>query len=243
MQNLFKNSKNSKKIESKIRKALYEFEMLKDINSLAIALSGGKDSLTLLYMLSKIIGNGFDNIKLIAIHIDGSFSCGANVSKKYLSDICKSLNVEFVTQTLDIPYDKLNCYSCSRDRRRLIFDISKKNDCSTIAFGHHRDDNIQTLLLNLFHKAEFASMMPKIKFKKISSTIIRPLIFVEEQEIITFAKVNNFLKTTCQCPFGNSTNRKKIDKIINQIEFDFPNIRNNLSLSSFTYGSKKALDI
>jgi tRNA(Ile)-lysidine synthetase-like protein len=237
-----KTTQNSKKIESKIRKALFEFEMLKNVKNLALALSGGKDSLTLLYMLSKILKNGYD-INLKAIHIDGSFSCGANISKKFLKDICDNLNIEFLTDTLDIEYEKLNCYSCSRDRRKLIFDIAKKNSCSAIAFGHHRDDNIQTLLLNLFHKAEFASMMPKIKFKKISATIIRPLIYVEEKEIINFAKVNNFLKTTCQCPFGKNSNRKKINKIIEKIELDFPNIRNNLSLSGFLYGSKKALDI
>jgi tRNA(Ile)-lysidine synthetase-like protein len=237
-----KTTLNSKKIESKIRKAIFEFDLLKDVKSLAVALSGGKDSLTLLYMLFKILKNGF-NINLKAIHIDGSFSCGANISKKILKDICDSLNVQFLSSALDIEYEKLNCYSCSRERRKLIFDIAKKNNCDVIAFGHHRDDNIQTLLLNLFHKAEFASMMPKIKFKKIQATIIRPLIYVEEKEIITFAKKNDFLKTSCQCPFGKNSNRKKIDKIIEKIEFDFPNIRNNLSLSSFLYGSKKALDI
>ncbi|MBN2479137.1 MAG: tRNA lysidine(34) synthetase TilS [Parachlamydiales bacterium] len=232
-----------KKIESMVRKALYEFSMLEGKKSLAVALSGGKDSLTLLFMLKAIIGRGFEDIDLHAIYIDGDYSCGSSIEKKFLQSICENLKIKFTSKELKNDIKASNCYVCARKRRNLIFEIAKENGIDTIAFGHHKDDNIQTLLLNLFHKGEFEGMMPNIKFKKIDVTIIRPLIYVSEQEIITFSKQNNFLRTFCKCPLGQTSKRNKISKIIKEIESDFPNIKTNLSLSSFTYSFNKAQNI
>lgn len=232
---------NGKNIESKIRKAIKEFSMLSDVKSLAIALSGGKDSLCLLYMLNAINGKGFEKINLSAIHIDGDYSCGASFDKNYLNDICKSLDIKLYTSELKNNLKILDCYECARKRRKLMFEIAKKNDIDTIAFGHHKDDNIQTLLLNLFHKAEFEGMMPKIKFTRFGITIIRPLIFVEEKDIIEFAKQNNILKIFCKCPVGQTSKRKAVKNIIENIENEFPNVKTNLSKSSFVYSFKKAL--
>ena len=230
-----------KKIESKVRKALFDFSMLQNISSLAIALSGGKDSLCLLFMLKAILGKGFDNINLIAIHIDGDFSCGASHERNFLKSICDDLNIKIYFKDLKINFDKINCYTCSRKRRKLIFDTANEHNINTVAFGHHKDDNIQTLILNLFHKAEFEGMLPKIKFQKLDITIIRPLIYVDEQEIINFAQNNNILKTFCKCPIGQTSKRKEVKKIISEIENNFPNIKSNLSKASFISGSKKAL--
>lgn len=228
-------------IESKVRKALLEFSLVKNTNKIAVALSGGKDSLTLLYILKAIMGRGIDNIELFAIHIDGEFSCGPSCERKFLKDICDDLKIKIFFENLKNNFTDLDCYKCARERRKLIFDIAKKNDIYTIAFGHHRDDNIQTLLLNLFHKAEFEGMMPLVKFKKFGVTLIRPLIFVEEDEIIQFAKYYGILRTYCKCPIGQTSKRKNVKTIINEIEKEFPNIKTNLSQASFEYGSKKAM--
>ncbi len=237
------NTHLSKKIESQMRKALYDFSMVENISSLAIALSGGKDSLTMMLMLKKILGRGFNNLKLLAIYIDGDFSCGPSEQKNILKKICEDNNIDFISKELNQKIDALNCYKCARERRKLIFKTAKENNINTIAFGHHRDDNIQTLLLNLFHKGEFEGMQPVIKFQKLDVTIIRPLIYITEQEIINFAKQNHFLKIICKCPIGQKSKRKEIDKIISNIDRSFPNIRKNLSTASFIYGSKKALSI
>lgn len=230
-----------KKIESKVRKALFYFDMLKNVDSLAVALSGGKDSLCMLFMLNAIIGRGFDKIDISAIHIDGDFSCGPSCERKFLKDICDDLNIKIYFENLKNNLTNIDCYTCARERRKIIFDIAKKNKIKTVAFGHHRDDSIQTLLMNLFHKAEFEGMMPVLKFKKFDITIIRPLIYVEEEEIINFAKHYEILKTFCKCPIGQTSKRKDVKKIINEIENIFPNIKSNLSQASFVYSSKKAL--
>jgi tRNA 2-thiocytidine biosynthesis protein TtcA len=144
-------TKLGKSIESATRKALYDFEMLKNVKNLAIALSGGKDSLTLLFMLNAINGLGFPKINLYAIHVAGKYSCGAGVDQNFLRAICKQLNITFIVKNAKQQTTKLNCYSCSRQRRKILFDAAKDVKAHTIAFGHHRDDSIQTLLMNLFH--------------------------------------------------------------------------------------------
>ena len=229
------------KLESMCRKALHEFELLKDVKKVAIALSGGKDSLTLLYLLKAISGRGFPEIELYAIHVGGAFSCGAGVSEGFLRGICKELGVTYLAAESKQERDKLECYSCSRERRSLIFNTAKSVGATTVAFGHHRDDSVQTLLMNLLHKAEFAAMLPKVPMHDYGITIIRPLIFVPEEEIIEFAKMYQFSRVVCQCPVGQNSMRKRTKDLLSNIEKEFPNAQTNLSQASLLYGLQKAL--
>ncbi len=225
------------------RKALYEFDLLKTTDKLAIALSGGKDSLTLLFMLKAIIGHGFPSIELHAIHVEGAFSCGAGISKSYLRQICDQLGVNLIVCPSKRSEPPVECYSCSRERRSLIFEAAKKIGASSIAFGHHRDDSIYTLLMNLFHKAEFATMLPCLEMVDYAVKIIRPLIYVPEELIKEFAQMYGFARMVCQCPIGQYSLRKQTKDLVAQIEQCFPNVRANLSHASFTYGSTKAQKI
>lgn len=234
-------TKLGQKIESMCRKALYEFELLKDVDSLGLALSGGKDSLTLLFMLKAILGFGTESIPLTAFHVTGEFSCGASVHVAYLQSICKEIGVPFVECESTQTRDGLNCYSCSRERRKLIFDAAKERGITTIAFGHHRDDSIQTLLLNLLHKAEFAANLPKVPMHDYGVTIIRPLLYIPENAIREFASMYGFARILCQCPVGQNSMRKKTEELLQEMEKLFPNVRENLSQASLTYGSQKAL--
>jgi tRNA 2-thiocytidine biosynthesis protein TtcA len=232
---------SGKKIERKIRKALYEYSMVDEISHLTVALSGGKDSLTLLFMLKAISGRGFPPFKLSAAHVTGDFSCGAGVNTSYLKAICDELNIPLTIKESHQELETLECYSCSRERRKLLFESAKDFGSETVAFGHHRDDNIQTLLMNLLHKAEFAGNMPKIHMKKYETTIIRPMIFVTEQEIVAFAQQHQFMRVMCQCPVGQTSMRKKAEDLIREIEDTFPDARHNLSKAALRYGSDKAL--
>jgi len=223
------------------RKALYEFELLEGVDKLAIALSGGKDSLTLLFLLKAILGKGFSDIPLTAIHVNGEFSCGAGIHSSYLQGICDALEVELITVLSMQKRETLACYSCSRERRRLLFDAAKENGITTIAFGHHRDDSIQTLLLNLLHKAEFAANLPKVPMVDYGVTIIRPLLYIGEDAIREFANLYGFARVMCQCPIGQDSMRKKTELLLRKMEEVFPNTRENLAQASIRYGSNKAL--
>jgi tRNA 2-thiocytidine biosynthesis protein TtcA len=227
-------------LESACRKAIYDFALLEGIEKFAIALSGGKDSLSLLFLLHSLRGRGFPMFELTAIHVRGEFSCGAGVDEGFLQGICTELGVPMIVRTAA---KKEECYSCSRERRKLIFDAAKECGITTIAFGHHRDDSAQTLLLNLLHKAECASMLPKIPMLRYGVTIIRPLIYAAEETIREFARQYHFHRITCQCPIGQNSKRRDVERIIKNMEEHFPHARSNLAQAALEYGSDKALKI
>jgi len=230
-----------RRLESMCRKAIYEFDLIgEESKKIAIALSGGKDSLTLLFLLHAISGRGVAPFDLVAIHIDGEASCGAGVQLSFLQAICRELGVPLITRTSSQTLDGLECYSCSRERRRLIFEAAKDEGATTIAFGHHRDDSAETLLMNLFHKGEFAANLPKLKMEDFGITLIRPLIYLSEQEIIAFAKQHGFSRITCQCPVGQRSRRRQVKELLGQIEELFPNGRANVASAGLIYGSRKA---
>lgn len=229
-----------KRLESTFRKALYDFEMLEGVDKVAVALSGGKDSMTLLSLLCAISGRGFPDLELFAIHVGGEFSCGAGVNGKLIEAICRDLGVTYIYRESTQKLETLECYRCSRERRRLIFDAAKEVGADRVAFGHHRDDSVETLLMNLLHKGEFAANLAKIEMIKYGVTIIRPLIYVEEADIITFAKQHGFARIMCQCPVGQNSMRKKVRSLLDEMEELYPNARANLASAAILYGSDKA---
>lgn len=229
-----------KRLESVIRKALFDFHMLDGVNELAIALSGGKDSLALLFFLKAISGRGFPPFNLHAIHVNGEFTCGAGVNIDYLRKICDTLQVNFILRESHQKLETLECYSCSRERRRLIFEAAKSVSATTIAFGHHRDDQAETVMMNLLNKGEFAGHLPKLPMHDYGVTLIRPLIYVAEADIRTFAQQYGFSRILCKCPVGQNSMRAKVDKLIEEIELLYPNARENIARAGLLYGSDKA---
>lgn len=230
-----------KRLESMVRKALFDFSLVKDVDSVGIALSGGKDSLSLLFLLKAISGRGFPPFKIYAFHVSGAFSCGAGINDSYLQKICDRLEVPFIERTANQTLDDLECYSCSRMRRRLLFDAAKSVGVTTLAFGHHRDDHAQTLLMNLLHKGEFAGNLPKVPMIDYGVTIIRPLIYVAEKDISIFAEQHGFKRVLCRCPVGQQSMRRKVDELLTEIEALYPCARENIARAGLVYGANKAL--
>lgn len=229
-----------KKLESTCRRALFDFQMLEKFSKVGVALSGGKDSLGLLFLLKAISGRGFPDLQLHALHVSGEFSCGAGVNLAYLRAICDRLEVPLIIRESTQKLETLECYTCSRERRRLLFDAAKSVGVDTIAFGHHRDDSVQTLLMNLLHKGEFAGNLPKVRMYEFDVTIIRPLIYVKEEEMRTFAQQHGFARITCRCPVGQNSMRKQVETLLQEVSELFPHARENLSQAILKYGSDKA---
>ena len=229
-----------KRLESQVRKALFDYQMLETEEPLGLALSGGKDSLTLLAILKAILGRGFPNAPLHAFHVSGDFSCGASQDLGYLHHVCEQLEVPLHVAESRQKLETLACYPCSRERRRLLFDMARQAGVETIAFGHHRDDAAQTLLMNLLHKAEFAGLLPKIFMEDYGVTILRPLIYVEEASIRTFAQQQGFARVMCRCPVGQNSMRRKVDQLLEDMEDLFDHARQNIAQAGLVYGSDKA---
>lgn len=230
-----------KEIESSIRKALYEFGLVEGQKKVAVALSGGKDSLTLLMMLKAISGRGFDPFEVVALHVAGEFTCGAGVDGAHLKKVCAELEIELHVRSSTKTLENLECYSCSRERRTLLFAMAREVGAQVVAFGHHRDDSAQTLLMNLFQKGEFAALLPKVPMHRYGVTVVRPMIYVSEAEVRAFALSVGFARVTCQCPVGQRSRRKVVEEWIQGVEAHFPHVRGNLALAGLLYGSDKAL--
>jgi len=230
----------SKRLESAFRKALYDYQMLDQIHEVGVALSGGKDSLTLLHLLKEISGRGFPALTIKAFHVAGEFSCGAGIGQSFLKQICSDLNVPLIQLESTQKRESLECYSCSRERRRLLFNAAKSEGITTIAFGHHRDDHAQTILMNLLHKGEFAGNLPKIHMQEYGVTIIRPMIYIRENAIRTFAQQKGFARVVCQCPVGQNSMRRQTEELLIELEKIYPNARENIAHAGLLYGSQKA---
>jgi tRNA(Ile)-lysidine synthase TilS/MesJ len=231
-----------KELESMVRKAIFDFDLINNTTErIAIALSGGKDSLSLLFLLHALRGRGFFPFEMFAIHVGGEFQCGAGVDVPFLKAVCDELGVQLILKASTQKLDGLECYSCSRERRKLIFDAAKEVQAPIVAFGHHRDDSAQTLLLNLLHKGEFAANLPKVPMIHYGVTIIRPLIYIDEASLKTFAKQYGFARITCQCPVGQRSKRKVVGELIDELERHFPNARSNIAKAGILYGSDKAV--
>lgn len=236
-------SQTGARLESQMRKALYEYEMIPKEGGLAVALSGGKDSLTMLHLLARVRGRGFRDFPLVAIHVAGAYTCGAGVNLPFLERICQSLKVPLIVRETHQTLDSLECYSCSRTRRKLLFDAALEHGCCRLAFGHHRDDSAQTLLLNLLHKGEFAANLPVVPMHRYGVTILRPLLLAAESDIRVFAQQMGYSRITCQCPVGAVSMRRKVEELLQQVEELFPHARENLARAGLREGSDKAMRI
>lgn len=229
-----------KELQSATRKALHEFMLLEGVEHVGVALSGGKDSLTLLMLLHAISGRGFQPFKLHAFHVQGPVSCGAALSEGMLSKITSELNVPLHVLRDEQQEPPKDCYMCSRRRRSLIFNAAKQEGCTTIAFGHHQDDAAETVLLNLFQKGEFTPLLPKIHMVHYGVTIIRPLILIREERIRAFAQEKGFMRFTCSCPLGATSMRRQVKELLQQASRKFPHVVSNVASGGLTYGSRKA---
>jgi len=210
-------------------KAIMDYKMLAPGDKIAVAVSGGKDSLTLLRLL--IDRRAFAPIKyeVMAIHIDMGYpKTIASKLEKYF----KKLNVEYKIIKSDIlkntPKSKINCFWCSWNRRRELFLAANKSGCTKIALGHHMDDIAETFLLNLFFQGEISTMKPKQELFKGKITLIRPLAYVQEKLIKRFAKDSKLGHDTCVCPHSVTSNRARMGDIIKGLEKVCPDIKKNI---------------
>jgi len=216
-------------ISKRIGRAIMDYKMLSEGDKVAVAVSGGKDSLTLLRVLND--RRRFVPIKysLVAIHIDMGFprSYAAKLTKYF-----KKAGVEYQIIKSDIlkktAKKDINCFWCSWNRRKLLFEAANRLGCAKVALGHHKDDIVETVLLNMFFQGEISAMSPKQELFGGKITLIRPLAYVEEFMIKRFAKEQNLPHDTCRCPNSVTSNRARMGDIIQDIEKVCPDVKTNI---------------
>ena len=216
-------------ISKRVGKAIADYAMLSDGDKIAVAVSGGKDSLTLLKVLND--RRSFVPIKyeLLAVHIDLGYPC---MHPKILAEYFQSQGINYHIEKVDILKGKtrkdISCFWCSWNRRKALFEVANRYGCQKVALGHHKDDIVETILLNLFFHGEISAMAPKQELFKGKITIIRPLAYVEEEMIIRFVKTIGFPHEKCACPNSITSKRTKITNMIKDLKKICPEIKTNI---------------
>ena len=220
--------------------------MIRKKNKVAIAVSGGKDSMTLLYVLNKIFKP--TKIKLIALAIDEGIKSYRDPNFKYVKDFCKKNKIELKTysfkkefgKTLDeikeIDNKTIPCTYCGVFRRKILNDKALELKVDKVATGHNLDDEAQSILMNQFRKntRAYATIGPVAGIIENEKFIkrIKPLYFLTEKEITTFAFLNNILDKFIECPNAELGYRNAIRGLLNDFDLKYPGTKQNI-VSSF----------
>jgi tRNA 2-thiocytidine biosynthesis protein TtcA len=196
-------------------KATLERRLIEDGDRILIAVSGGKDSTVLAWALSRLRRSIKKNYDLAAVHISSDFcSC---CKKSVLSRRLAEWDIPFTD--LFVPVvgrlkagKKMNCYWCSTQRRTELLKYAVEHRYNKIALGHHLDDIIETFFMNLTGKGELSAMPMLLKYRKYPVSLIRPLGYTGEQQIIACAGEQGILKAACTCPYGLNSRRRDVRK-------------------------------
>jgi len=210
------------KLFSYTRQAINDFQMIQDGDKIAIGVSGGKDSLALLYALTGLQKFIPEKIQLIAVTVDLGFG---EFQIESVKELCKKLEIEYhvvKTQIADILKAKIKegsfCSLCAKMRKGALNNFAKELGCNKIAYAHHKDDFIETMLLSLLYEGQFFSFPPVKYFEEADITVIRPLIYIPEKDIIGFQNKMNLQSVKNPCPFDNNTKRESVKKLLHQIQ-------------------------
>jgi len=208
-----------------LEKAVMDYNMIDEGDSVLVGVSGGADSLALLDLLNSpmVFVPPFD---ILAVNIDPGFDAqykSYNTVKAYLEGngynyVMEKSNMGMLAHS---DYNWKNpCYLCTRLRRKRIFQIAEERGCNKIAFGHHKDDIIETLIINLFYGREISTMMPKQSIFGGQLHIIRPLAYIGEDLVKKYAKEQGLPKTENSCPTSKSSRRSYVKRLLRMLEKD-----------------------
>lgn len=220
------------KLEAKLtrhfRKAIKDFDLIEEGDSILAALSGGKDSLFLLEMLGRKMRISKPHFTVHAIHIRMD-NIKYESDTTYLEDFAAQFNIplHIVNTSFDMSTDnrKSPCFLCSWNRRKQIFLKAQELGCNKIALGHHMDDIIHTTLMNQFFQGHFSTMPARLKMRKMPITIIRPLCMEDEADIKRYAEMQGYRKQKKLCPYETDSHRSDIASLFEKIEAMAPEAR------------------
>ncbi len=220
-----------KRINKQFGRATIGYSMLEDGDTILVALSGGKDSLTLLQLMAERSRIFKPRISIIAAHVT-MINIPYKADTGYLKEFCQSLGVELhiLESGFDASTDtrKSPCFLCSWNRRKALFTLAQERGCNKIALGHNMDDFIETMLMNVTFQGAFSAMAPVMKMEKFPITVIRPLCLVNENDVEEYAKESNFPQQIKNCPYEDSSNRKAMKDLLAHLEKLNPEARYNL---------------
>ena len=214
------------------RKAVDEYSMIQEGDHIAVGISGGKDSLTLLYALhglKRFYPRKFD---LSAVTVDPGF---ADFNLEPIQNLCRELEVPYKIVKSDI-YDILfnvrqesnPCSLCAKMRKGALNEAVKEMGCNKVAYAHHKDDIIETMLLSLIFEGRFYSFSPKTYLDRMDLTVIRPMMFIDEMEVIGFRNKYSLPVVKGKCPVDGHTKRQYAKELLRELNKEHPGTKERM---------------
>ena len=225
------------RIKRSCGKAIGDFNLIEEGDRIAVAVSGGKDSWTLLHILDDLRQRAPVNFELMAVNFDPGFS---GYRSDLIADYLQRHNIPChleKTASAAVIEEKLRpgssyCAFCARLRRGFLYSVAQRLNCNKLALGHHLDDFIETLLLNQFYAGRLAAMSPKMPADNGEQTVIRPLVYVEETLISDYSARCDFPIISCACPLAGEQEqhqqRQRMKHLIGALSSEIPQVRHSL---------------
>ena len=237
------------RLTKRFHKACADYGLIADGDHVLVGLSGGKDSLALVEFLGKRAQVYVPRFKVTAVHVRvRERDYHSDVS--YLEEFCARVRVPFVVRDTEIARKassledaasgyslevkgketkaKHPCFLCSWYRRKALFDVAQELGCNKIALGHHKDDLVETLLMNLIFQGSVATIPPLLQMEKMPIEMIRPLCLIEEKDIQEYAELSGYEKQVKLCPLEKVSNRTEVKRLLAQLEALNPNVRDSI---------------
>ena len=231
-------TKLHKALLSRLDKAVWEYNMFEDNDSVLVAVSGGADSMALLDLLALQIHHYAENIRLNAVYIDLGFGEYADERCGAIQNYFESLRVDHKTIRADIgPYahseaNRENpCFLCSRMKRRRLFETAEELGCKKIVFGHHKDDIIETLLINMIWGREISTMTPALPVFQGKYVVLRPMLYIDEHMIKKYCAERSIPTIDQGCPTDGHSKRQYIKEMLERLETDVRGAKENIFVS------------
>jgi len=219
-------------ILSYIRKAIDEYQMISHGDRIAIGISGGKDSLTLLYAMQALKLFYPIPFELSAITVDLGFD---NLNLDKVSELCESLEVPYTIVKTDIAkivfddrQEKNPCALCAKMRKGALNEAIKKEGINKIAYAHHKDDVVETMLLSLIFEGRFHTFAPVTYLDRMDLHVIRPMLYMDEADVIGFVKKNNVPVVKSPCPVDGHTKREYAKTLLKDLNTENPGARERM---------------
>ena len=219
------------KLKKQVNKTIKTYSLIQENDRILLGLSGGKDSLALVELLGEKMKIFNPTFSLIAAHVSiDSIPYQSDVD--YLKDFCATYNIPFIHHTVSVDFSqdkrKSPCFICSWNRRKALFELAKENGCKKIALGHHQDDILETLLMNMVYQGAFGTMPPLLRMDKFDMTLIRPLALNKEADMQRLAEIREYKKQQKNCPFEKESSRSDMKSILTAFEKMNPDFRSSM---------------
>lgn len=227
-----------KALNARLDKAVLEYKMLQENDSVLVAVSGGADSMALLDLLSQHIWHYAENINLHAVYVDLGFGDRAEERCQAIQAYCDRLRVNVKIARTDIgPYAHSDanrerpCFLCSRMKRKKIFETAEELGCQKIVFGHHKDDVIETLMINMIWGREISTMVPNLAVFQGKYHVLRPMVYIEEELVKKFCAERNTPIIEQDCPTDGHSKRQFVKEWLAELEGEIKGAKENIFAS------------